>query len=160
MSAFTHPRPLTIAHAVANFSCGEVTLDHWLKHHALRNEGHGASRTYVVCVEQRVVAYSALATGAIVSELAPRGLRRNMPNPIPVMVLGRLAVDSGWRNHGLGKALLRDAILRSVQVSELVGVKALLVHALSEEVVQFYDRHGFQSSPMHPKTLFLKLSEV
>ncbi len=77
-----------------------------------------------------------------------------------MMVLGRLAVDLTWQRHGLGKALLRDAILRTVQVSELVGIKALLVHALSEPSVQFYESHGFHPSPTHPRTLFLPLSEV
>jgi GNAT superfamily N-acetyltransferase len=83
-----------------------------------------------------------------------------MPDPIPVMVLGRLAVDSARQGHGLGKALLRDAILRTLQVSEIVGVKALLVHALSEQAVYFYEAHGFHPSPTNPRTLFLSLSEV
>jgi GNAT superfamily N-acetyltransferase len=154
------PAPLTAAHHVADFECGEATLDRWLKTKALRNEGRGASRTYVICADQRVVAYYCLATGSVASELAPGRIRRNMPNPIPVMVLGRLAVDLAWRRHGLGKALLRDAILRTIQVSELVGVKALLVHALSGPAVRFYEAQGFHPSPTNPRTLFLPLSEV
>jgi GNAT superfamily N-acetyltransferase len=154
------PTPLTAAHHVADFDCGEAALDHWLKHRALRNEGRGASRTYVLCVEQQVVAYYCLATGSIASEHAPGRIRRNMPDPIPVMVLGRLAVDLAWQRHGLGKALLRDAILRTIQVSEVVGVKALLVHALSEQAVGFYEARGFHPSPMNPRTLLLRLSEV
>lgn len=151
---------MTAAHHVADFECGEVTLDHWLKHRALRNEGRGASRTYVVCADQQVVAYYCLATGSVDSDLAPGRMRRNMPDPIPVMVLGRLAVDLAWQRHGLGKALLRNAILRTVQVSEVVGVKALLVHALSESAARFYEDHGFHPSPANPKTLFLQVSEV
>lgn len=154
------PVLLTAAHHVADFDCGESTLDHWLKHRALRNEGRGASRTYVVCADQQVVAFYCLATGSINSELAPGRIRRNMPDPIPVMVLGRLAVDLAWQRHGLGKALLHDAILRTLQVAELVGVKALLVHALSDAAVRFYEDHGFHSSPANPRTLFLSLSEV
>jgi GNAT superfamily N-acetyltransferase len=154
------PAPLTAAHHVADFECGETTLDRWLKTKALRNEGRGASRTYVICADQRVVAYYCLATGSVASELAPGRIRRNMPDPIPVMVLGRLAVDLAWRRHGLGKALLRDAILRTIQVSELVGVKALLVHALSDPAVRFYEAQGFHPSPTNPRTLFLPLSEV
>jgi GNAT superfamily N-acetyltransferase len=154
------PTPLTAAHHVANFDCGEAVLDHWLKHRALRNEGRGASRTYVLCADQQVVAYYCLATGSIASELAPGRIRRNMPDPIPVMVLGRLAVDLSWQRHGLGKALLRDAILRTIQVSEFVGVKALLVHALSDQAVGFYEAQGFHPSPMNPRTLLLPLSEV
>jgi GNAT superfamily N-acetyltransferase len=83
-----------------------------------------------------------------------------MPDPIPVMILGRLAVDLAWQRHGLGTALLRDAILRTMQVAEVVGVRALLVHALSERAVKFYEAHGFHPSPMHPHTLCLPLSEV
>lgn len=155
------PAPLTAAHRVADFSSGEAVLDHWLKHRALRNEGRGASRTYVVCAEDgRVAAFYCLATGSVASELAPGRIRRNMPDPIPVMLLGRLAVDLTWQGHGLGKALLRDAILRTIQVSEMVGVKALLVHALSEPAVRFYEAQGFHPSPMNPRTLFLPLAEV
>lgn len=95
------PAPLTAAHEVSDFESGEPTLDHWLKHRALRNEGRGASRTYVVCGDHHVVAYYCLATGSVGSELAPGRLRRNMPDPIPVMVLGRLAVDLAWQHHGV-----------------------------------------------------------
>ncbi|QSA99338.1 GNAT family N-acetyltransferase (plasmid) [Methylococcus sp. EFPC2] len=153
------PVPLTAAHNVADFNCGEPTLDHWLKQRALRNEGR-ASRTYVLCTGRQVVAYYCLATGSITSELAPGRVRRNMPDPIPLMVLGRLAVDLAWQGRGLGKAILRDAVLRSIQVSELVGVRALLVHALSDQAVGFYEAHGFHPSPMNPRTLLLPLSEV
>ncbi len=154
------PAPLTTEHQITDFECGETTLDHWLKHRALRNEGRGASRTYVVCVGYRVVAYYCLATGSVNSEFAPGCIRRNMPDPIPVMVLGRLAVDSTWQGHGLGKGLLRDAILRTMQVSEIVGVKALMVHALSEQAACFYESHGFHPSPTSPQTFFLPLSDV
>jgi GNAT superfamily N-acetyltransferase len=154
------PARLTAAHNVNAFESGETTLDFWLKHRALRNEGRGASRTYVVCDDQREVAYYCLSTGSVTSELAPGRIRRNMPDPIPVMVLGRLAVDLAWQRRSLGKALLRDAILRTLQVSEMVGVKALLVHALSEQAVRFYETNGFYPSPTNPSTLFLPLSEV
>lgn len=155
------PTPLTAAHHVADFECGAATLDYWLKHRALRNEGRGASRTYVICTDDKqVIAYYCLATGSAVNEHAPGRLRRNMPDPIPVMILGRLAVDMAWQNRGLGKALLRDAILRTLQVSEIVGVKALLVHALSDAAVRFYESNGFYPSPMHARTLFLPLAEV
>lgn len=154
------PAPLTAAHHLSDFECGEETLDQWLKQRALRNEGRGASRTYVVCVDHHVVGYYCLATGSVRSELAPGRIRRNMPDPIPVMVLGRLAVDLAWQRYGVGKALLRDAILRTVQVSEIAAVKALMVHALSERAKRFYEDHGFYPSPTHPRTLFLPVSKV
>lgn len=106
------------------------------------------------------MAYYCLATGSVTSELAPGRMRRNMPAPIPVMVLGRLAIDRAWQRQGLGKALLRDAILRTVQVSDMVGVKALMVHALSEPAVRFYEAQGFQLSPTNPRTLFLLLQDI
>lgn len=153
------PTSLTTSHHLADFACGEATLDQWLKTRALRNEGRGASRTYVVCADQAVVAYYCLTTGSVNSDVAPNRIRRNMPDPIPIMVLGRLVVDLAWQGHGLGKALLRDAILRTVQVSEMVGVKALLVHALSERAVGFYEAHGFYPLQTNPRTLFLPLPE-
>lgn len=154
------PAPLTAAHHVSSFECGEPTLDYWLKHRALRNEGRGASRTYVVCDEHIVVAYYCLSAGSVSCGLAPGRIRRNMPDPIPVMVLGRLAVDLAWQRRNLGKALLRDAVLRTVQVSDVVGIRALLVHALSDQAARFYEANGFYPSPVNPSTLFLPLSEV
>jgi GNAT superfamily N-acetyltransferase len=159
-NGWSAPSPLTAAHDLAGFECGEAVLDQWLKTKALRNEGRGASRTYVVCADNKIVAYYCLATGSVGSELVPGRIRRNMPDPIPVMVLGRLAVDLAWQRHGIGKALLRDAVLRTTQVSEIVGVKALLVHALSDPAVCFYEANGFYPSPTHPRTLFLPMVEV
>ena len=154
------PTPLTTGHRLHDFNSGEPSLDQWLKQRALRTEARGASRTYVVCAEDQVVGYYCLATASIAAEIAPGALRRNMPDPIPAMVLGRLAVAVAWQGRGVGKALLRDAILRSVQVSELVGVKALLVQALSDTGVRFYEENGFRPLPANPRTLFLLLSEV
>lgn len=154
------PEPLTTAHQVIDFDCGEPTLNLWLQRRALRNEDHGASRTYVLCRGQQVVAYYCLSTGSVMSEVVPGRIRRNMPDPIPVLILGRLAVTLSWQNHGLGKALLRDAILRTLGVAELVGVKALMVHALSEVAANFYLEHGFYASPRQRLTLFLPLAEA
>jgi GNAT superfamily N-acetyltransferase len=158
--SWSAPAPLAAAHERDAFASGEPTLDHWLRHRALGNEIRGTSRTYVACVDRRVFAYYCLATGSVGSALAPGRLRRNMPDPIPVMVLGRLAVDRQWQGRGVGRALLRDAVLRTLQVSEMVGVKALMVHALSEEAGRFYGPLGFYPSPTHPRTLFLPLAAV
>lgn len=145
---------------MAEFCSGEPTIDQWLRQRAMRNERNGSSRTYVICIETRVIAYYCLAAGSIASTMAPGNIRRNTPDPIPIMVLGRLAVDTRWQKQGLGRALLRDSILRTVQVSEIAGVKALLVHALSEATAEFYEAHGFHRSQMTPNTLFLSLNEV
>jgi GNAT superfamily N-acetyltransferase len=104
-----------------------------------------------------VIGYYALATGSVEHRDAPKKLRRNMPDPIPVMVLGRLAVDQQWQQAGLGRSLLKDAVLRTLSVSQQVGVKALLVHALSEDARTFYAHNGFLESPLDPMTLVISL---
>ena len=107
--SFTAPQKLRADHELLQFNCGEPTLDDWLRRRALQNEERGASRTYVVCTGLRVVGYYALAVGAVAHAGAPGRVRRNMPEPIPVMIIGRLAVDREFHGNGLGQGLLRDA---------------------------------------------------
>jgi GNAT superfamily N-acetyltransferase len=155
------PQPLAASHLLDDFECGEAVLDDWLKRRALANQSSGASRTFVVTDEDdRVRGYYAMAAGAVSHQLATSGVRRNMPDPVPVMVLARLAVDHGAQGLHLGAALLQDAVNRAVAVSQNAGVRALLVHALHDKAKQFYERHGFQPSPVHPMTLMLRLSGV
>lgn len=136
-------------------------LDGWLKRRALANQSSGASRTFVVADrDSRVCGYYAMAAGAVAHQLATSSVRRNMPDPVPVMVLARLAVDRRAQGLHLGAALLQDAVNRAVAVSQNAGVRALLVHALHEKAIQFYGRYGFQPSPTHPMTLMLRLSSV
>lgn len=152
------PQPLSSVHLLADFDCGEPILNDWLRRRALANQASGASRTFVaVDAGQRVLAYYALAAGAVAQAEAPGGIRRNMPDPIPVMVLGRLAVDRGAQGQHLGGALLKDAVLRCLKVTEHAGVRALLVHALSDEARGFYAHYGFEASPANPMTLMLRL---
>jgi GNAT superfamily N-acetyltransferase len=144
-----------------DFECGEAVLDDWLKRRALANQSSGASRTFVVTDEGgRVRGYYAMAAGAVSHQLATSSAKRNMPDPVPVMVLARLAVDRRAQGMRLGAALLRDAVCRAVAVSENAGVRALLVHALHEKARQFYEHFGFQPSPAHPMTLMLRLGSV
>jgi GNAT superfamily N-acetyltransferase len=152
------PHPLTASHNLDEFDCGEPSLDEWLKRRALANQSSGASRTFVVVDEDgRVRGYYALAAGAVSHKSASSNVRRNMTDPVPILVLGRLAVDRGAQGHQLGAALLQDAVKRAVSVSSNAGVRALLVHALHERAKQFYEHYGFQSSPTHPLTLMLRL---
>jgi len=129
----------------------------------LANAVTGASRTYVVCDEQRrVVGYYALAAGSIAAGLiagaaVPGRLRRNMPDPLPVIVLGRLAVHSDWSGRGIGSGLLKDAVLPSIEAADLIGVRALLCHAIDEEAKAFYLKHGFSESPRDPLTVLVGL---
>jgi GNAT superfamily N-acetyltransferase len=154
------PERLTREHDTSGFDSGSSQLDPWLRRRALANEASGASRTYVVCEGRRVVAFYVLATGAVLQRDAPGPVRRNMPDPIPVMVLGRLAVDRRYQGYGLGKALLRDAALRILQAAEIAGIRAILVHAKDERAAQFYQRSGFMPSPIDPMTLMLPLKQA
>ena len=154
------PEKLSPDHDLSQFQCGEPTLDEWLKKRALLNEENGASRTYVVCVGRRVVAYYALAAGAVAHVDAPGRVRRNMPDPVPVMVIGRLAIDQSIQGQGTGPALLRDAILRTLQAAEIAGIRAILVHAISERAKRFYEKWGFVSSPVEPLTLMITVAEA
>lgn len=151
------PAPLTASHELAEFSCGEPALDDWLQRRALANQATGARRSYVLAEGRRVIGYYALASGSVAASDAPGKIRRNMPDPLPVMVLGRLAIDRAWQGKGLGADLLRDAVLRTLQAAEIAGIRAMLVHALNDRAAAFYVASGFQPSPIRPLTLFLPL---
>jgi GNAT superfamily N-acetyltransferase len=152
------PEPLNIGHRIDAFDCGEPVLDEWLRKRALGNQSSGASRTFVVAdASGRVMGYYALAAGAVAHETATSAIRRNMPDPVPVLVLGRLAVDRQAQGMKLGASLLQDAVKRAIGVSADAGIRALLVHALSEPAKQFYLHYGFQASTLHPMTLMMRL---
>jgi GNAT superfamily N-acetyltransferase len=154
------PEKLSSIHDLSQFHCGEPALDDWLRKRARQNEESGASRTYVACVGERVVGYYALAVGAVAHVVAPGRVRRNMPEPVPVMVLGRLAVDETMQGGGVGPALLRDAVLRTLQAAEIAGIRAILVHAISERAKRFYEKWGFVTSPVEPMTLMVTVEEA
>ena len=155
------PEHICPEHDVSAFHSGVRVLDDWLKRRALANEHTGASRTYVVCAaSKRVVGYCALANGSVAVEAATGRTRRNMPDPIPVMVLGRLAVDEAYQGCGIGLGLLRDAILRTVQAAEIGGIRAMLVHAISEDAKRFYETCGFSESPLDPMTLMITMADA
>jgi GNAT superfamily N-acetyltransferase len=153
------PVLLTHEHIRSEFECGVTTLDDWLKRRAYPNQVSRASRTYVVTDGQRVVGYYCLASGALALRDTPSP-RRNMPDPVPLGILGRLAVDRNFHGKGIGVALLQDAVLRTAQAGEIIGIRGLLVHALSEEAKIFYEYHGFIASPTQPMTLILSLKGI
>ena len=156
----TAPEKLRADHDLSEFECGEPSLDDWLRRRALQNEESGASRTYVVCAGQRVVGYYALAVGAVAHAEAPGRIRRNMPDPVPVMIIGRLAVHKDYQGEKIGPGLLRDAVLRTLQAADIAGIRAILVHAISERARQFYEDCGFIASPMDPMTLMITVVEA
>lgn len=160
MPEVSAPEHLAARHDVSAFDSGIPELDTWLKRRALQNEASGASRTYVVAAEGRIVGYYALATGAIAQHEATGKVRRNMPEAIPVMVIGRLAVDRAHQGKGLGSALLRDALLRTLNAASIVGIRAVLLHAISDDAKRFYEKAGFSTSPVDPMTMMITLGDV
>ena len=154
------PQPIDAGHDLSAFDSGRSVLDDWLGQRAAKNESSGASRTYVVCEGARVVGYYCLSSGSVEYREAPGKVGRNMPDPIPVMLMGRLAIDKTQQGKGLGKALLKDALLRTLKAAEIVGMRALLVHALDEEAARFYRHNGFLVSPIDPLVLMVPLATV
>jgi len=151
------PVLLADEHELNGFACGVAGLDEWLKRRALPNQVSGASRTYVAAEGQKIVGYYCLASGALALNDAPEHVRRNMPDPVPMAVLGRLAIDEAWQGKGLGAALLQDAVIRTSQAGSILGIRGLLVHALSDKAKLFYEYYGFTASPTQPLTLVLSL---
>ena len=160
MGQITKPEPLKKEHHTNQFNCGVSSLDDWLIKRALKNQNEGASRTFVTCCENKVVGYYALATGSVERLAAPGSVSRNMPEPIPVIVLARLAIDAQYHGRRLGSHLLKDAMLRTLSVAQNVGVRCLLVHAISAEAKKFYLSYGFQESPIDPMTLLLPIQHI
>ena len=151
------PIPLADHHELTEFSSGVPELDDWLRRRARANQAAGASRTFVACEGNCVIAYYALASGAVKQPEAPGRFRRNMPNPIPVAVLGRLAIDQHYQGRGIGRALVRDAGLRLLNAAEILGIRSVLVHAISNDARAFYEAVGFLPSPSDPMTLMVGL---
>ncbi len=160
MGNLTAPAPLGAEHLLEGFDSGTASLDDWLRRRARGNQLSRASSTYVVAEAAKVVGYYCLASGALALNEAPGAIKRNMPDPIPMAILGRLAVDRSWQGRGLGAALLRDAFERTRAAGAIIGIRGLLVHALSLEARAFYEYHGFVSSPSRPMTLMMSLGEV
>jgi GNAT superfamily N-acetyltransferase len=157
------PEPLSEQHRIEGFDCGVQALDDWLLKRALNNQRTGVSRTYVVTNAGQVAGYYCLSSGALGPREAPGGIRRNMPDPIPMAILGRLAVDRAWQGQGQGQgqgvgvALLRDAVECTAAAGAIIGIRGLLVHALSAAAAEFYLRYGFSPSPTNPLTLVMSL---
>jgi predicted N-acetyltransferase YhbS len=160
---YAAPAPIRSDHPVHEFDCGKPPLDNWLKDHALANEGR-ASRTYAVVAKDgpqsgKVVCYYALATGSIELSDLPRRLRHKLPNPVPVILLGRLAVDRRHKGAGLGRAMLREAIFRTIEVAQSAGVRALIVHPIDDEAAAFYGRFGFEFL-RDSRSMFLPIEDM
>jgi GNAT superfamily N-acetyltransferase len=154
------PEPLTPDHNTLGFNCGVASLNAWLERRAAANQVSGASRTFVACEGDKVVGYYALASSAVVPAAAPGRFRRNMPDPVPVVVLGRLAVATSHHGKGLGRALFRDAALRVIHAADAIGIRGMVVHALSDEAKAFYLSLGLDESPLDPMTLMVTIADL
>ncbi len=157
MGRLNPPISLSRDHRTTGFDCLVESLNEWLIRRALKNDCSGGSRTYVVCDGNKVVGYYAIAAGSIAHREAPGRIKKNMPDPIPAVILGRLAVDHRYQGVGIGQGLLRDALARAINVSEQIGARVLIVHALNKKAEAFYLRHGFVISLLAPGTLLLPL---
>ena len=154
------PEPLSDTHELNDFVCGVASLDDWLKRRARANQISGASRTFVVADNRRVIAYYALASGGIAVQSSVGRFRRNMPDPIPVAVLGRLAIDRSQQGRGLGRALFRDCAQRVAHAADTLGIRGIVVHAISDQAKAFYLALGFDPSPSDPLTLMVTLGDI
>lgn len=156
----SRPQPLADHHRLEDFDCGEPGLNSWLQIRARANQMTGASRIYLVCRGEQAAAYYALATGGIDLASAPGQYRRNMPDPIPAVVLARLAVDRREQGRGLGRAMLWDAMSRIVLASESIGIALVLVYALDLDATRFYMRFGFRESPLAPLVVMTRVKDL
>jgi GNAT superfamily N-acetyltransferase len=160
VSGYSSPRPISETDDAAAFDSGEPARDDYLRTRALANHVGGASRCFVTCQDGHIVGYYALASGAVSHSNSTGKFRRNMPDPIPVILLSRLAIDRKHQGCGLGESLLRDAIARAVQVADQIGVRAILVHALHDQARSFYARYNFEPSPTDPLHLMLLIKDA
>ena len=162
MSAAYEPvRKLSAADAVDGFDCGQSALNQFLQRYALVSQKANSAQTYVCCYEGEVVGFYSLAVGSVDPESAPSRVMKGLArHPVPVMVLARLAVDQEHQRRGLGRALLKDALLRTVQAADIAGIRCLLVHAKDAAARQWYESWEFEQSPTDSYHLFLMLKDL
>lgn len=162
MTKLARPRPIDAGDNRSDFDCGEESLNEWIQKRAIKNESAGASRTFV-CIdsdEGRIAGYYCMSASALAHVDTTSALRKNMPNPVPVILVGRLAVDTRYQGRGLGASLLRDAIAKGLVASQTVGARAFLVHALSDSAEGFYRRFGFELVPESSRTMYLLMQDA
>ncbi len=160
-TGFVPVRKLSADDTVDAFDCGRPALNQFLQRYALLNQQANSARTYVCCHERQVIGYYSLTVGSVAPRSAPPRVSKGLAAyPVPVMILARLAVNLSWQRQGLGRALLKDALLRTVQAADLAGIRALLVHAKDEDARRWYESWEFESSPTDPFHLFLLLKDI
>ena len=160
-SDLSAPAKLTADHIIDDFDCGYPVLNRWLCRYALQNQQSNAAMTFVVCRQNRVVGYYSLAVGAVDLEVVPARIKKGLArHPIPIMVLARLAVDLRGQGCGIGRGLLKDAVLRTLQAAKFAGIRAIFVNAKDEKARRFYERFDFEPSPVDPLKLMLLIKDA
>ncbi|QHS27255.1 GNAT family N-acetyltransferase [Piscirickettsia salmonis] len=156
----TPPELLESSHDTRGFDCGDIALNEWLQKRGLKNQTSDASRVYVITNRHRVIGYYALASGSVERMIVPGSIARNMPETIPVIVLGRLAVDLDYHDQKLGSGLLKDALIRCMLAADTIAAKAVMVHAISDRAKQFYTKNSFVQCPEIEMTLFISIKKI
>jgi GNAT superfamily N-acetyltransferase len=160
-TAFEQVHKLSVNDQVESFDCGHVAQNEFLQRFALVNQRSNSSQTYVSCNAGQVAGFYSLAVGSVEpSYSAPRMIKGISQHPVPVMILARLAIDQKYQRQGLGKALLKDALLRTAQAADIAGIRALLVHAKDEPARLWYLNWEFEPSPSDPFHLFLLMKDI
>lgn len=160
MDKYPAPQPINSTHLVGDFDCGEESMNNWLKNKALNNEINNNSRTSVVCVENTIIAYYSLCTGCIYHKNLSRKFKHRSPDPIPSLVLGRLAIDLKYQGQGLSKDLIKEIYIKTFKLSQIVAMKVLVVNALNSEIVSFYQKLGFVLSKTDPLLLLKSVDQI
>jgi GNAT superfamily N-acetyltransferase len=155
------PVPLEASHDLSTFDCGAPALNEYLQKFALVNHRNQSARTYVARRGDVVVGYYTLAAGSVRREDTPARIAKGLSrHPVPIILLARLAVDRGEQGRGLGAGLVKDALLRAVQAADLIGCRAVLVHAKDEAAKAFYQHFGFEPSPVDELHLYLLMKDI
>jgi len=161
MDKLKSPTLLDLHHDVDDFDCGAEPLNNYLKNFALTNNQNGSARTYVTTKASKIAGYYTLTPGSVTKATTPQRVGKGLANhPVPVIIIARLAVDKTEQGHGIGKALVRDALLRIVDAAEIIGGRAVLVHAKDAEAKRFYEQLGFDPSPIDPLHLYLLIKDI
>ena len=148
-------------HPLSSFDCGEKPLNDFLQRYALQNQKAGSAQTYVALEDQEVIGFYSLTVGEVQHEDSPEHIKKGLARyPIPVVLLARLAVDQRFARRGIGKGLLKDALRRIANAADIIGIRAVLVHAKNETAHNFYKYHGFTPSPTNPYRLFLLIKDI
>ncbi len=159
--AFSPIEKLTVSHEVETFDCGSDALNSYLHRYALLNQNNNTAQTYVTCKDKMIMGFYTLAVGSVIHENTPKRVQEGVAkHPVPVMLLARLAVEQRAQGQGLGKALLKNALLRTVEASEIAGIRALLVHAKDDNAMNWYKQFDFEESPTDAYHLFLLMKDL